>query len=121
MEFTLSPLFRAQSASSSSSLSRSSWKAELGGGERDAGSLMPEFSMTATAAYLQMVRMADALALEDVVPWHHRSYAALMGAAAIDFRAVLCEELERMAERFEVNELAYLALTSKIELPIRDR
>jgi hypothetical protein len=44
-----------------------------------------------------------------------------MHAGAIDFGPVLHEELERMHQRFELNELAYLALTSKVELPIRDR
>jgi hypothetical protein len=40
---------------------------------------------------------------------------------ALDFVPVLHEEIERLPELFEVGELAYLALTSKVELPIRDR
>jgi hypothetical protein len=42
-------------------------------------------------------------------------------AGALDFGPLLYEEIERLPELFEVDELAYLALTSKIELPIRDR
>ncbi len=44
-----------------------------------------------------------------------------MHEATIDFGPVLHEELERIDQLFEPDELAYLALTSKVELPIRDR
>jgi hypothetical protein len=44
-----------------------------------------------------------------------------MHVGAIDFGTVVHEELDRMHQRFEANQLAYLALTSKVELPIRDR
>jgi hypothetical protein len=44
-----------------------------------------------------------------------------MHTGAVDFGPILREELERIHQLFEPNELAYLALTSKVELPIRDR
>lgn len=44
-----------------------------------------------------------------------------MCAPAIDFAPILHDELEGIHELFEPNELAYLALTSKVELPLRDR
>src|SRR3954447_11031963 len=44
-----------------------------------------------------------------------------MQEPAMDFGAILRDELARLGRRFERDELAFLALTSKIELPIRDR
>lgn len=44
-----------------------------------------------------------------------------MRAPAIDFGPILHDELKGIHELFEPDELAYLALTSKVELPIRDR
>lgn len=39
----------------------------------------------------------------------------------VDFSAVVGEELARLDRLFGVGELAFLALTSKVELPVRDR
>lgn len=44
-----------------------------------------------------------------------------MSGASVDFAAVLREELDQVHKLFQPDELAYLALTSKIELPVRDR
>jgi hypothetical protein len=44
-----------------------------------------------------------------------------MASAGLDFGSVLRVELARIERLFAADELAFLALTSKIELPIRDR
>jgi len=44
-----------------------------------------------------------------------------MASRSYDFASLLDHELAQIDERFAENELAFLALTSKIELPIRDR
>jgi hypothetical protein len=49
----------------------------------------------------------------------HRYAAAV--TCSVDFGAVLRSELSEIDRRFDVDELAFLALTSKMELPIRDR
>ena len=51
----------------------------------------------------------------------HGAYASVMSAISLDFAAILREELDRVHELFQPDELAYLALTSKIELQVRDR
>jgi len=44
-----------------------------------------------------------------------------MASHGYDFAPVLHSELGRISAHFAENELAFLALTSKVELPIRDR
>jgi hypothetical protein len=50
-----------------------------------------------------------------------QGYAAGVTSDEPDFGAVLRSELSTIDRRFDVDELAFLTLTSKMELPIRDR
>src|SRR5215218_1528708 len=50
-----------------------------------------------------------------------QGYAAAVTSDELDFGTVLRSELSTIDRRFDVDELAFLALTSKMELPLRDR
>ena len=49
------------------------------------------------------------------------SGTAHMYNAAMNYKGLLQNHMTKLSDSFRMNELAYLALTSKIELPIRDK
>jgi hypothetical protein len=53
--------------------------------------------------------------------WLDATTLVAVAPSGLDFGAVLRDELARVDRGFAPDELAFLALTSKIELPIRDR